>query len=72
VRRAATDVGKVSDFDQHYDKAIQEIKTDASIGSALGVNSTPSFFINGKRLPGGGIAPQYFDALIEAELKKAK
>jgi len=72
VRRAATDVGKVSDFDQRYDKAIQEVKTDASIGSALGVNSTPSFFINGKRLPGGGVAPQYFDALIEAELKKAK
>ena len=43
-----------------------------SIGSALGVNSTPAFFVNGKRIPGAGVPPQYFDALIELELKKAK
>jgi uncharacterized membrane protein/protein-disulfide isomerase len=71
VRSAAADVGKVTDFDGPYPKAIQEIKTDASIGAALGVNSTPSFFINGKRIPGGGVAPQYFGPLIDAELKKA-
>jgi Protein-disulfide isomerase len=59
VRSAAADVGKVADFDAAYSKAIQEIKTDASIGAALGVNSTPSFFINGRRVPGGGVAPQY-------------
>lgn len=72
VRQAAKDVGKVTDFDAAYPKAVQEIKTDASIGSALGVNSTPSFFINGKRIPGGGVPPQYFGPLIDAELKKAK
>jgi uncharacterized membrane protein len=72
VRRAAADVAKITDFDAGYAKAIQEIKTDASLGAALGVNSTPTFFINGKRLPGAGVAPQYFGPLIEAELKKAK
>src|SRR5215471_7020739 len=72
VRRAAADVGKVTDFDASYAKAIQEVKTDASIGASLGVNSTPSFFINGKRIPGGGVAPQYLGPLIDAELKKAK
>jgi predicted DsbA family dithiol-disulfide isomerase len=72
VRQAAKDVGKISDFDSGYQKAIQEIRTDASIGAALGVNSTPSFFINGKRIPGGGVAPQYLGPLIDAELKKAK
>lgn len=71
VRDAAKDVGKVTDFDAGYQKAIQQIKTDASLGAALGVNSTPSFFINGKRIPGGGVAPQYFGPLIDAELKKA-
>jgi len=71
VRRAAEDVGKVTDFDAAYSKAVQQVKTDASIGTALGVNSTPSFFINGKRIPGGGVPPQYFGTLIEAELKKA-
>jgi uncharacterized membrane protein len=71
VRRAAEDVGKVTDFDAAYSKTVQQVKTDASIGAALGVNSTPTFFINGKRIPGGGVAPQYFGPLVEAELKKA-
>jgi uncharacterized membrane protein/protein-disulfide isomerase len=72
VRRAAVDVGKVADFDAQFQKAIQQVRTDASLGSAVGVNSTPSFFINGRRIPGGGVAAQYFEALIELELKRAK
>jgi protein-disulfide isomerase len=72
VRGAAADVAQISDFDAQYPKAIQEVKTDAALGSALGVNSTPTFFINGKRIPGGGLPPQYFEAAIELELKKAK
>jgi protein-disulfide isomerase len=51
---------------------MQQVKTDISLGNALGVNSTPSFFINGKRVPGGGVPPQYFESLIELELKRAK
>jgi len=72
VRRAAADVGKVSDFDAGYPRAIQEVKTDASIGAALRVDSTPTFFVNGRRLPAGGVPAPYFDALIELELKRAQ
>ena len=72
VRSAAAEVGKITDFDAQYARAIQEVKTDAALGSSLGVDSTPSFFVNGRRVPGGGLAPQYFDALIELELKRAK
>jgi protein-disulfide isomerase len=50
---------------------LQSVRTDAAIGSALGVDSTPSFFVNGKRVPSGGVPPQYFEALIELELKRA-
>ena len=71
VKRAAADVGKIPDFDAQFPKVIQQVKTDVSIGSAVGVNSTPSFFINGRRIPGGGVAAQYFEALIELELKRA-
>ena len=71
VRRVVVDTGKVTDFDARYDKAIQEVKTDAAIGSSVGVNSTPSFFINGRRIPGGGMPPQYFQGVLELELKKA-
>lgn len=71
VRTAASDVGKITDFDAQFANAIQQVRTDVSIGSAVGVESTPSFFINGRRIPGGGMAAQYFEALIELELKRA-
>src|SRR5262245_48881173 len=72
VRNAAKDVAKVSDFQGGYDKAMQEVKTDAAVGTSLGVHSTPTFFINGRGLPAGGIAPQYFESLIQLELSRAK
>ena len=71
VRTAAADVGKITDFEAQLQKALQQVRTDAAIGSAVGVESTPSFFINGRRIPGGGLAAQYFEALIELELKRA-
>jgi hypothetical protein len=72
VRSTATAVAKVTDFQAGYDKAIQEVKTDAAVGTSLGVHSTPTFFINGRALPAGGIAPQYFDSLLRLELSRAK
>jgi uncharacterized membrane protein len=72
VKTAAKNVGKITDFDAQYTKTIQEIKTDASVGTSIGVDSTPVFFINGRRIPGGGVAPQYFDLLIQLELSRAK
>jgi protein-disulfide isomerase len=72
VRRAAAEIGKVADFDAQFARAIQEVKTDIALGSALGVNSTPSFFINARRLPGGGVAPQYFAALLDLEVARLK
>jgi uncharacterized membrane protein/protein-disulfide isomerase len=70
VRSAAQDVGGIKDFDAEYPKAIQEVKTEASTGGMLGVGSTPTFIINGHLLK-GGIPPQYFEAAIELELKRA-
>lgn len=72
VRRAAADVAGIPDYDAQYPKVIQEVKADAAIGSRLGVDSTPAFWVNGRRIPKGGLPPEYFDHLIELELKKAK
>jgi uncharacterized membrane protein len=72
VRGAAKDIAKVPDFQGGYAKAIQEVKTDAAVGTSLGVHSTPTFFINGRGLPAGAIAPQYIDSLIQLELSRAK
>jgi protein-disulfide isomerase len=72
VRKAAAEIGKVTDFDAQYQRALQEVKTDIALGASLGVGSTPSFFVNGRRLPGGGLSPQYFSALFDLELARAK
>jgi uncharacterized membrane protein/protein-disulfide isomerase len=71
VRKAARDIGGVPDFDARYDSAMQEVKMDAGLGGLLQLKSTPTFFINGRRIV-GGIAPQAFEGIIELELKRAK
>jgi uncharacterized membrane protein/protein-disulfide isomerase len=71
VRKAAAEIGAVPDFDARYDSAMQEVKMDAGLGGLLHIESTPTFFINGRRIK-AGIAPQAFDGLIELELKRAR
>lgn len=70
VKQAAKDIGGVPDFDAQYQHALQEVRTDASLGGLLGVNQTPTFYINGRKL--GIVPPQYFDYLIELALKQPK
>ena len=41
----------------------------SQLGQKVGVNGTPTFFINGIKL--GGFRPAAFDAVIAYELKKA-
>ena len=71
VKQGAKDVASIADFDARYARALQEVKTDASLGTMLQVGSTPTFFVNGKRIV-GGVPSQYFEYIIELELKKAK
>jgi uncharacterized membrane protein/protein-disulfide isomerase len=69
VRTAAKDVGGITDFDAEYAKAIQQVKTDAATGAALGVNSTPTFFLNGRKI--AALPPAALEALIDLEIKRA-
>ena len=48
-------------------KSADAVKADESEASALGVNSTPTFFINGRRLSGAQ-TPEGFKQLIDQEL----
>lgn len=43
------DVGK---FDSDLDKVTGQINSDYELGNKVGVNSTPTFFINGTKYPG--------------------
>jgi protein-disulfide isomerase len=69
VRAAARDVAGITDFEARYPEILKEVRTDVALGTELKVNSTPTFFINGRMLP-QILAPQYFNALIELELKR--
>jgi uncharacterized membrane protein/protein-disulfide isomerase len=70
VRDAARDVAGITDFDAQYPAALKEIRADAALGARLKVDSTPTIFINGRRLPSQAFAAQYVNILIEIELKR--
>ncbi len=69
VKDAAFVIAGVQDFDLQYPRVVGEIKADVGLARLLGVNSTPTFFINGVRA--GSAAPQTIDMAIAYELKKA-
>jgi protein-disulfide isomerase len=70
VRQAAQEFAGVVDFDRQYERALRLVKEDAELGNRLRVQGTPTFFINGVRID-GGLRPEYLDAAIEHELRKA-
>ena len=67
VKQAARSVGGVTDFDAEYARTLELVKGDIAMGAALQVHSTPTFFINGVRIP--PVKAEYFDAAIAYELK---
>jgi protein-disulfide isomerase len=70
VRQAARDIGGITDFDAQYESAMTSVKLDVGLGRQLGINSTPTFFINGVKVDGMW-APKFFDQAIAYELEHA-
>ena len=72
IRTAAKDIAGITDFDRDAPTKLAGIKKDTSDGGALQINSTPTFYINGVKLPTGQwLNPDYFDLAIQIELKRA-
>ena len=69
VKQGAAQVG-ISDFDAQYPAALTQVRADIEQGVKAGVTSTPTFFINGRKV--GGITGQAFEAAIELELKRSR
>ena len=69
VREGAREIGGVTDFDRRYASTLELVRGDISFGAQVGVRATPTFFINGVRIP--GVKAEYFDAAIAYELKRA-
>ena len=72
VKQGAASQAGINDFDARYETALQSVKADIAQGAQLGVNSTPTIYINGRKIPGGGLPPAYYDALVEMLLKTEK
>ncbi len=68
VRQAAKDVGGVLDMEARYPGTLTLVKGDTAQGVQLKVTGTPTFFMNGMRLP--GLRPEFFDAAIAWELNR--
>ena len=69
VKQALSNIAGVTDFDARYQATLQLVKGDIAQGGQLRVEGTPTFFLNGIRLP--GLRAQFLDAAIALEMKKA-
>jgi uncharacterized membrane protein/protein-disulfide isomerase len=57
-----------SDFDAKYAKTLESIRADVQLGQKLGITGTPTFFLNGIKLP--SLRPAYFDAALDWAVRK--
>ena len=68
VKQGMTSVGGVSDFDARYAKTLELVRSDIAQGIQLGVRGTPTFFMNGIRLP--NLRAEFFEAAVLWELRR--
>jgi protein-disulfide isomerase len=69
VKQGLEQVAQVTNFDAEYAKTLEDVRADARLGQQLGVQGTPSFFLNG--IPISNLRPAYFDAAIAYLLSKS-
>ncbi|MBM3777674.1 MAG: hypothetical protein FJW23_05450 [Acidimicrobiia bacterium] len=69
VRQGVQQVAGVADFDTRYPKVLELVRADVRYGQTIGVNRTPTFFINGRKIE-GALEPQFFEMAIEFELAR--
>jgi uncharacterized membrane protein/protein-disulfide isomerase len=70
VRKAAREIGQVTDFQEKYAATIELVKGDIAFGKTLNVSGTPNMFINGVKVS-GALAPQFMARAIALELQRA-
>jgi uncharacterized membrane protein/protein-disulfide isomerase len=70
VVTALQQVAQISsaDFDAKYAKTLESIRADVQLGQKLGVQGTPTFFLNGIKLP--SLRPAYFDAALDWAVRR--
>lgn len=69
VKESVKTIAGVTDFDSRYPTTLQLVKADIEQGGQLRVEGTPTFFMNGIRLP--GLRAAFLDGAIALEMKRA-
>ena len=70
VKSGAGTVGRRRRFRRAFAATLQLVKGDIAQGAQLKVTGTPTFFMNGIRLP--GLRGEFFDAAVAWELKQVQ
>jgi uncharacterized membrane protein len=68
VKQGLAEVASLNNFDAEYARVLEDVRADARLGQELKVSGTPTFFLNGIRLP--SLRPAYLDAAIAYMLSK--
>jgi uncharacterized membrane protein/protein-disulfide isomerase len=68
VKEGVASAGGVGDFDARYAKTLELVRADIAQGLQLGVRGTPTFFMNGIRLP--SLRGEFFEAAVRWELRR--
>jgi uncharacterized membrane protein len=69
VKSGLQQVAGVTNFDERYQGTLQLVKGDIAQGQQLKVNGTPTFFMNGLRLP--NLRGEFFEQAVLLELRRA-
>jgi uncharacterized membrane protein/protein-disulfide isomerase len=68
VKSGVRSVAGVTDFDERYPGTLQLVKGEINQGVQLKVSGTPTFFMNGLRLP--NLRGEFFEAAVLWELRR--
>lgn len=72
VRDQATRMLGLQDFDREAAAKMTDVQRDLAQGAALRIDATPTYFINGVRIPSAHpLAAEYFELAITLELQRA-
>jgi len=71
IKAALQNIANVSgaDYDAKYASTLEKVRVDSQFGSKLGVNGTPTFYLNGIKLP--SVRTAHLEEAIVYELQKA-
>jgi uncharacterized membrane protein/protein-disulfide isomerase len=68
VREGVSTVAGVTNFNERYATTLELVRGDIAQGVQLSVRGTPTFFMNGIRLP--NLRGEFFEAAVEWELRR--